>query len=137
MPRKKQPPSSLDGRWHIISMSTSGEDYLTTWEQVAHDRYGHVVSHTWSKDYLNSEEQAYIEFKNSRQGEFHFGHVHGRMTCHEETRDGEPGIEWSWQGNDEMDEADGLGWAVLKDGRLHGLFIFHEGDFTDFVAERA
>jgi hypothetical protein len=41
--------------------------------------------------------------------EFHFSHVHGQMDCHLTTRDGEPAVEWSWDGNDERDEAQGRG----------------------------
>jgi hypothetical protein len=35
-----------------------------------------------------------------------------------------------------MDEASGRGWAVLRGGELHGLIAFHQGDESDFVAER-
>ena len=108
-----KPPSPFEGRWHIVSMSM------------------------WDEDFINAEEQGYVEFKADRQGEFHFGYVHGVMDCRETTRDGQPAVEWSWEGNDEMDEASGRGWAVLKDGRLHGMIYFHEGDDSDFVAERA
>jgi hypothetical protein len=113
MAKKKKPSSPFKGRWHIVSMSL------------------------WGKDFLNAEQQAYIEFENDRQGEFHFGYVHGYMDCRAGTRDGQPAVEWSWEGNDEMDEAAGRGWAVLKGSELHGLIAFHHGDQSDFVAKRA
>jgi hypothetical protein len=36
-----------------------------------------------------------------------------------------------------MEEAAGRSWAVLKGDKLHGLTGFHEGDTSDFVAEKA
>jgi hypothetical protein len=109
---KPMPPASFEGRWHIGSMSMCDEDFI------------------------NAEEQGYFEFKADRQGEFHFGYVHGVMDCRAATRDGLSAVEWSWEGNDEMDEASGRGWAVLKGDELHGLIAFHQGDESDFVAKR-
>jgi hypothetical protein len=36
-----------------------------------------------------------------------------------------------------MDPAQGRGWAVLEGDELHGMVFFHQGDASDFVAERA
>jgi hypothetical protein len=112
MARKKKPPSPFGGRWSIVSMSA------------------------WDEDYLHEEEPAYIEFSGGQGGQFHFGYVHGSMDCREGTRDGQPAVEFSWDGNAEMDDANGRGWAVLKDDKLHGMLFFHGGDESDFVAER-
>jgi hypothetical protein len=109
---KARAHSPFEGRWHIVSMSM------------------------WDEDFINAEEQGYIEFNAGGEGEFHFGYVHGNMDCREATRDGQPAAEWSWEGNDEMDEASGRGWAVLRGGELHGLLAFHQGDESDFVAKR-
>ena len=84
-----------------------------------------------------AEEQGFIEFKPGGQGEFHFGYVHGYTDCRETTRDGQPAVEWSWEGNDEMDPAQGRGWAVVKGDELHGMIFFHGGDDSEFVAKRA
>ncbi len=60
------------------------------------------------------------------------------MDCRETTRDGQPAIEWTWEGNDEEEESCfGRGWAVLKGDELHGMLFFHQGDESDFVARRA
>ena len=59
------------------------------------------------------------------------------MDCRLTTRDGEPAIEWTWEGNDEMDHAEGRGWAVVKGDELHGMIYFHEGDESGFVATKA
>ena len=78
----------------------------------------------------------YFEFNEKDSGEFHFGYVHGHMDCRLTTRDGEPAVEWSWDGNDEMDPAQGRGWAVIRDGELHGMIFFHGGDDSEFVARK-
>ena len=110
---KARARAPFEGRWHIVSMSQ------------------------WDEDFINAEEQGYIEFNAGGEGEFHFGYVHGNMDCRETTRDGQPAVEWSWEGNDEMDEASGRGWAVLRGDELHGLIAFHQADESDFVARRA
>lgn len=99
------------GRWRITSMSA------------------------WEDDFLDEEVEAYIEFNGRGWGDFHFGNVLGQMDCHLTTRDGELAVEWSWDGNAEMDAAQGRGWAVLKDGELHGMIFFHGGDDSEFVAK--
>ncbi len=48
-----------------------------------------------------------------------------------------PAVEWTWDGNDEMDSAQGRGWAVVKDDELQGMIFFHCGDDSGFVAKRA
>ena len=63
--------------------------------------------------------------------------VHGQMDCRLTTRDGEPAVEWTWDGNDEMDPAQGRGWAVVRGGELHGMIFFHGGDDSEFVARKA
>ena len=98
MPKPKSP---FTGRWHFLSMTA------------------------WDETFLNEEVQAYIAFDDQQSGEFHFGFVHGLMDCRLTTRDGEPAIEWTWDGNDEMDPALGRGWAVVKAGELHGMIFFH------------
>ena len=113
MAKKPKSPSPLEGRWHIVSMSE------------------------WDEDHINAEVQAFIEFDAQNSGEFQFGYVQGRMDYRLTTRDGEPAVEWTWEGNDEMDPAQGRGWAVMKGDELHGMIFFHEGDDSEFVAKKA
>jgi hypothetical protein len=68
----------------------------------------------------------FIEFQGDRQGEFHFGYVHGRLDCRPGRREGRPAVKFTWEGNDEMDEASGRGWAVLHGDELRGRIAFHE-----------
>ena len=109
---KPKPPSPFAGRWRIVSMSA------------------------WEQDFIDEEEEGYVEFTDKGGGEFHFGYVHGQMDCKQATRDGEPAVEWAWAGNDEMDPAQGRGWAVVKGDELHGMVFFHGGDDSEFVAKK-
>jgi hypothetical protein len=110
---KLKPKSPFTGRWRIVSMET------------------------WDEDYFNEEVQAFIELKEDGTGHFQFGYVQGYMDWRSAARDGEPAVEWSWEGNDEMDPAQGRGWAVLKGDELHGMIFIHLGDESGFVAKRA
>jgi hypothetical protein len=110
---KKKPPNTITGRWRIVSMSA------------------------WEDDFLDEEVEAYVEFNDRGWGDFHFGNVQGQMDCRPTTREGEPAVEWSWDGNAEMDAAQGRGWAVLRGDELHGMIFFHGGDDSEFVANRA
>ena len=85
MAKKPKPPSPIKGRWHIVPMSG------------------------WDEDYFNEEVKAYIEFNDRGWGDFHFGNVQGQMDCRQTTRESEPAVEWSWDGNAEMDAAQGRG----------------------------
>lgn len=59
------------------------------------------------------------------------------MDCRLTTREGEPAVEWTWDGNGEMNPAQGRGWAVVKGDELHGKIVFHGSDDSGFVAKRA
>jgi hypothetical protein len=102
----------FSGRWRIISMSL------------------------WDRDFIDEEEEGYIEFEKTGSGEFHFGYVHGQCDCRMSHKSGKPFVEWSWTGNDEMSLAEGRGWAVLKEAELHGMISFHQGDESEFVARK-
>jgi len=89
----------------------------------------------WDRDALNLVEPAFIEFTKDGSGSFGFIAVQGEVDCREVERDGRPGVDFSWEGNDECDPASGRGWAVLeKDGSLRGRIFFHLGDDSAFTA---
>jgi hypothetical protein len=108
---KAKPKSPFSGSWHIVSMSQ------------------------WEEDYLDEEVEAFIEFDEKGNGTFQFGYVYGQMDCRLATRDGEPAVEFSWEGNDESEAAQGRGWAILQGAELHGMIFFHFGDDSHFVAK--
>src|SRR4051794_7148240 len=97
--KKPKAKSPFLGRWHIVSMSA------------------------WDEEYLNEEVQAYIELEEGEKGEFHFGYVQGGIDYREGLRDGKPCVEWTWDGNAEMDPAQGRGWAVLEGDELRGMIF--------------
>ena len=99
---------SVLGRWRIVQMP----DY--------------------TDDYPDMMEPAYILFEATR-GEFAFGCVTGSFAGGGD----HDAVQFDWDGNDEMDEAQGDGWAELQsDGSLKGQICFHGGDEANFVAQR-
>ena len=101
----------LEGDWRIIEMEL--------WDQEAIDLLG----------------PAYITFEPKREsGQFQFIAVRGWMDCRFTERDSSPAVEFSWEGNDEMDQASGRGWAVFEGGVLKGNICFHHGDDLGFTA---
>lgn len=113
MAKRANAPNFFAGRWRIVSMSA------------------------WDDEFIDEEEEGYFEFNKKCSGQFHFGYVHGQMDCRQTTREGEPAIEWTWDGNDEMDSAQGRGWAVANGDELHGMIFFHGGEESEFVAKKA
>jgi hypothetical protein len=110
---KSKKANSFTGHWRIVSMDE------------------------WDEDYLNEEVQAFLEFGPSHTGQFQFGYVHGEIDYRVTTRDGKPAVEFTWDGNDESDPAQGRGWAVLEGEELRGEIFFHLGDESGFVAKGA
>ena len=108
--RVTKPTNPFLGRWRIVEM-----------EQ-------------WDRDFIDLEGPGFITFSKGGNGEFHFGAVHGQLDCRVENFADGQHIEFSWEGNDEMDPVIGRGWAVLKNGELHGRLYFHHGDDSSFRA---
>ena len=100
---------SLVGRWRIVAMP----DYV--------------------EDYPDMMEPAYILFNGNGSGEFAFGCITGHLT---DAGDGDH-VAFSWQGNDEMEETQGGGWAQIQpDGSITGQIRFDNGDEAEFVARK-
>lgn len=87
----------------------------------------------YTDDYPDMMGPAYILFEASGSGEFAFGCVTGQVFG-----GGHGGaVQFRWTGNDEMDEAQGDGWAELQpDGSLAGAIRFHGGDEANFIARQ-
>jgi hypothetical protein len=85
----------------------------------------------YTSDYPDMVEPAYIRFDGDGSGEFAFGCVTGTIQGAGDTDN----IEFSWTGNDEMEQACGDGWAELQSNTaLEGQICFHNGDDADFIA---
>ena len=103
----------------------------------AEGRWRIVAMDQWDEEYLDEESEAAIEFEAHNAGQFHFGYVQGEIDYRLTTRDGKPAVEFTWDGHDEMESAQGRGWAVLDGEELKGEIFFHQGDDSGFIARRA
>ena len=90
----------------------------------------------WDQEFVDAEVPGYIHLSNDGMGEFQFGYVHGFMDCRYSKQNGKDVVEFSWEGNDEMDQALGRGFATIKSGILDGHLFFHQGDDSEFKAIR-
>lgn len=87
----------------------------------------------WDREFIDLLGPGYISFDDQGGGEFRFGAVTGILDCGY----AKVSIHFTWDGNDEMDEASGEGWAELQDdGSLNGEISFHHGDESTFIAIR-
>jgi hypothetical protein len=109
---KQKRPNPFQGRWRI------------TWMEQ------------WDQDYVDDEVEGFFEFASDNLGRFQFGLVRGDIDYRLGARDGKPCIEFSWEGRDEMDAAQGRGWAVVGGDELKGAIFFHQGDDSEFKARR-
>ncbi|MBE8168154.1 MAG: hypothetical protein HAW66_07290 [Shewanella sp.] len=89
----------------------------------------------WGEDFINAEVEGYISFLETETGEFQFGYVHGYLQFNSAGLT-ENLIEFTWEGNDEMDMAHGRGKACLRNNELIGEICFHNGDTSSFQAVR-
>lgn len=102
----------LTGRWRIVEMEN------------------------WDSDVIDLVEPAFIEFGRGNHGQFAFIAVRGWLDCRPIQSNGQPGVEFSWQGDDEGDQVSGRGWAALvDDATIEGHIFFHDGDDSTFQAE--
>ena len=108
---KSQPKNWAVGRWLIESMDQ------------------------WDRDFIDEEVRGYFEFDAKDSGSFQFGYVAGQIDYRLGERDGKPAVEFSWDGHDEMDPAQGRGWLVLEGDELKGVFHIHLGDESGIVLQ--
>jgi hypothetical protein len=113
MAKKAKAMNPLIGRWRI------------TWMEQ------------WGQDFVDAEVEGFFEFKADGTGDFQFGYVSGYLNYKEGVRDGKPSVEFDWDGSDEMDPAQGSGWAVSNGDKIEGNIHFHQGDDSKFKAEKA
>lgn len=107
-----KPSASLIGDWRIVEMDL------------------------WDREYMDMEVPAFIRFEEEG-GEFQFGLVSGSIDGRYLIKSGRASVEFSWEGQDEMDAVSGRGWVTLEsDNLLKGMLYFHGGDESGFVAKR-
>jgi hypothetical protein len=97
-----------------------------------------VEMELWDRGGLDLVSPAYVEFGADETGRFAFIAVEASMDWRDSPRGDQPGVEFSWEGNDEGDPVSGRGWAVLADDEvLRGRIYFHFGDDSGFQAARS
>ena len=95
-----------------------------------------VEMELWDRKYMDMEVPAFIRFGKDG-GEFQFGLVSGSIDGRFSSRAGKHSVEFSWEGQDEMDDVSGRGWVTIEsDNLLKGKLFFHGGDESGFVAKR-
>jgi hypothetical protein len=90
----------------------------------------------WDQEYVDEEVEGFIEFDPKGLGSFQFGYVQGQIDYRTTTRDGKSAVEFTWDGNDEMEPAQGRGWAVVDGNEMNGMICIHLGDESEFKATR-
>ncbi len=90
----------------------------------------------WDQEFVDEEVEGFFAFELNGCGSFQFGYVRGQIDYRHSTRDGNPCLEFSWDGNDEMDPAQGRGWAIAEGEQLNGVLSFHLGDESTFRAAK-
>ena len=58
------------------------------------------------------------------------------LDCRTEEHGEKKRLDFTWDGNDEMDSAMGRGWAAVDGDALEGHIYFHLGDDSGFKATR-
>ena len=90
----------------------------------------------WDQDFIDMETEGRFIFEKNQLGSFQFGLVQGQIDYRIEKIGEIERLEFSWEGQNENDEAYGRGWAVLRHDHLEGRFYFHLGDDSWFKAKR-
>lgn len=108
--KKKQ---QIVGRWRITSMTE------------------------WDQDFVDEEVPGYFEFTKDGLGEFQFGFVRCDVDWRSMERDGQPAVEFSFEGMDEMTPTSGRGWAIIDGNTLDGIIFLHQGDESGFTAVKS
>ena len=90
----------------------------------------------WDLKFVDEQSPGYFEFRSNNQGSFMFGYVEGEINFREFKNDKNK-IEYSWVGQDEMDDASGRGYfEIISDDEIYGEISFHQGDSSWVKAKR-
>jgi hypothetical protein len=84
----------------------------------------------WNKEDIDLTETGYINI-DGKSGNFHFICVDGNMNI-KKINDNK--YKFTWEGNDECDEASGMGEFIYDNEELIGRIYFHQGDDSSFKA---
>lgn len=90
----------------------------------------------WTSDDLDLLGPAHLTLERDGGGTMRFIAVDAVLDYRGVQRDGQPAIEFSFDGIDEGDHISGRGLAMLMGDELHGRIFFHRGDDSAFTARR-
>lgn len=91
----------------------------------------------WDLDYIDEQGPGFFEFEDIDQGFFMFGRVEGDIDYRVSKNGKKPRIEYSWLGDEEMENSNGRGWfEFVNENELYGMFFFHQGDDSWVKASR-
>ena len=90
----------------------------------------------WTSEDLDLLGPAQLTLERDGVGTMRFIAVDVGLDYRVVQRDGQPTIEFSFDGIDEGDRISGRGWALLRGDELHGRIFFHHGDDSAFTARR-
>ena len=90
----------------------SANPFLSRWRIEEMDQ--------WDVGEESKELQSFIEFERSNTGQFQFACVYGEMDCQFTQRDGQPAVEFTWDGHDVSEHVFGRGWAMVDGDLLKG-----------------
>jgi hypothetical protein len=90
----------------------------------------------WTSDDLDLVGPAHLTLARDGGGTLRFIAVDVGLDYRVVQRDGQPAIEFTFEGIDEGDRVSGRGWAQVRDDELHGRIFFHQGDDSAFTARR-
>lgn len=113
-------------------MKTKNSDFIGTWNIYEMEN--------WDEDYFNEDGQAYIKINKNKSGEFKFGYVNAEIDGKIKEKDGKNVLEFTFDGNDELESAQGRGWIKPKEDNysiLEGELFFHMGDSSKFLAKKS
>jgi hypothetical protein len=90
----------------------------------------------WAGEDLDLLGPARLTLSRDGAGEMSFVAAEVGLDYRVVERDGQPAIEFSFDGFDEGDHISGRGWAVFDSDVLRGCIFVHHGDESSFVARR-
>src|SRR6185369_4300176 len=87
-------------------------------------RWKIVWMERWDQDFVDEEVPGHVTFGDKGHGEFQFGYVSGFFDW--SVKDDR--VDSLWECNDEMDPAHGDIRCEIRNGELHGVIGFFNGD---------
>jgi hypothetical protein len=81
----------------------------------------------WDQEFVDEEVEGFFEFEGDGHGSFQFGYVRAQIDYQLSKCDGQPRLEFSFDGYDEME-------PTVDGGQIDGMLFFYLGDESRFKA---